>query len=61
MRTVWRNFDPHRDGKLYVPRCAKCGTYKEPLHVHWFFRGQYCRNCIQYTLYDDARTIEDMS
>lgn len=59
MRTVWRLFD-HRDKEAYVPRCAKCGGYKDNLYIHWFFRGQYCRECIQYTLYDDCRRIEDI-
>lgn len=56
--SVWRNAD-ERDS-VYVQRCSSCGTFKEPLHVHWFFTGLYCRNCIQYRLYDDRRVIEDM-
>ena len=56
---VWRTLDS-RDKVAYVPRCSKCGTFKEPLHVHWFFSGFYCRNCVQYKLYDDMRTLEDI-
>ena len=58
MRTVWRDFDKALDD-CYVPRCSNCGTFSEPLHVHWFFTGLYCRNCVQYRLYDDCRTLED--
>ena len=57
---VWRNMED-RDKEVYVPRCSKCGTFKEPLHVHWFFTGLYCRNCVQLRLYDDMRTMEDMN
>lgn len=60
MTTVWRNAEK-RDFQVYVKRCSKCGTYKEPLHVHWFFTGMYCRNCVQLRLYDDVRTVEDMN
>jgi len=56
---VWRAYEKEGDG-IYVPRCSKCGTFKEPLHVHWFFTGLYCRNCVQYKLYDDCRTLEDI-
>jgi late competence protein required for DNA uptake (superfamily II DNA/RNA helicase) len=59
--TVWRMFDKDRDGRLYVERCSKCGTFKEDLMVHWFFTGSYCRNCIQYVLYCDFRTVEDIN
>ena len=56
---VWRDYNKNLDGAL-IKRCSKCGTFKEPLHVHWFFTGIYCRNCVQLRLYDDMRTIEDM-
>jgi late competence protein required for DNA uptake (superfamily II DNA/RNA helicase) len=59
MPSIWRDYDKKLDS-VYVPRCSNCGTFKEPLHVHWFFTGLYCRNCIQLRLYDDARTLEDM-
>lgn len=60
MTAVWRTLEDKND-TVYVPRCSKCGTFKEPLHIHWFFTGLYCRNCIQYKLYDDTRTIEDIN
>lgn len=59
--TVWRLFDKKRDEVPYVERCSKCGTFKEPLWIHWFFTGMYCRNCIQYVLYCDYRTLEDIN
>ena len=58
--SVWRNYDKKRDDVPYVPRCSYCGGFREPLHMHWFFTGMYCRACIQYVLYGDERTIEDM-
>ena len=60
MSSVWRNAQKS-DFEVYVPRCSKCGTFKEPLHVHWFFSGMYCRNCVQYVLYGDYRRLEDIS
>ena len=60
-RSVWRIFDKKRDAVPYVPRCSKCGTFKEDVYLHWFFTGMYCRDCVQYTLYDDCRTIERMN
>ena len=59
MTTVWRILE-NKNETIYVPRCSNCGTFKEDLWIHWFFTGLYCRNCIQYRLYDDMRTIEDM-
>ncbi len=59
MTPVWRRRDNRDD--IYVSRCSKCGTFKEPLHVHWFFTGIYCRNCVQLILYDDIRTLEDIN
>lgn len=61
IRTVWRVFDKKKESTPYVPRCSKCGTFKEDLHIHWFFTGMYCRACIQYVLYCDFRTIEDIN
>lgn len=60
-RPVWRNFKDTDLGNVLVPRCSRCGTFREPLHVHWFFSGAYCRWCVQGVLYDDLRTLEDMN
>ena len=60
-KSVWRIFNSKRDGVMYVPRCSVCGTFKEELRIHWFFTGMYCRDCIQYKLYDDMRTVEDIN
>jgi hypothetical protein len=51
-RSVWRDLD--RKNTQYVPRCSKCGGFKEDLKEHWFFTGIYCVLCIRYTLYDDT-------
>ena len=51
MRSVWRP----ASSDVYVPRCSKCGGYKEDLKSHWFFTGMYCVDCIRYTLYDDVK------
>jgi len=58
--TVWDVYDERYDSH-YVPRCSVCGGYKEGLFVHWFFTGLYCRACIQYKLYGDFRTIENIN
>ena len=59
-RPVWRNWEAAKD-HLYVKRCSKCGGFKEGLYIHWFFTGAYCRACIQYVLYCDFRTVEDLN
>lgn len=58
-RSVW-TLITNKKQFIYVPRCSCCGTFKEDLYKHWFFTGMYCRPCIQYVLYCDYRTIEDM-
>ncbi len=62
-RSVWRDFEARTD--TYVGRCSKCGTWnkkgKVQLKVHWFFNGVYCVSCIQDILYDDARTMEEVT
>ena len=61
-RSVWRILsDEEKTRNVYIPRCSCCGTFKEDLFKHWFFTGMYCRDCIQYVLYCDYRTIEDMN
>lgn len=52
MKTVWRDLDA--EDLVYVPRCSRCGTFKDQLKVHWFFTGIYCVTCIRLTLYDDT-------
>lgn len=52
-RTVWTDVDVRKEDR-YVPRCSRCGTFKEPLKEHWFFTGLYCVLCIRFTLYDDT-------
>ena len=58
MRTIW--LEP--DLNTYVPRCGRCGHYKnkEDLRQHWFFNGMYCVGCIQDVLYDDARIMREI-
>ena len=51
-RVVWRDAD--KNG-IYVPRCSRCGGFKEDLKEHWFYTGLYCVLCIRYTLYDDTK------
>ena len=64
-RPIWRKFEPRTSD--YIGRCSKCGRYesqmkhKNELLVHWFFNGVYCRACIQDKLYDDIRTVEEMT
>ena len=48
---------------VYVPRCSKCGRFKSQskLYTHWFFTGVYCVSCIQDRLYNNVRTIKEVS
>ena len=57
MKTVWRDADFKGPEIDYVPRCSKCGSFKEDMKVHWFFNGLYCVLCIKLRLYDDVRNI----
>lgn len=50
--SVWLDLD--RENTPYVPRCSRCGGFKEDLKTHWFFTGIYCVPCIRYTYYDDV-------
>ena len=52
MKTIWRKID--REFTRYVPRCSKCGGFKEDLMEHWFYTGVYCVPCIRFILYDDT-------
>lgn len=61
VRTVWRPNQKDGADVHFVPRCSRCGNYKRPLHVHWFFTGRYCVACIQDVLYDNCRTIEEIN
>jgi len=53
VHSVWRSVDKRLTA--YVPRCSKCGGFKEDLKEHWFYSGIYCVDCIRYTLYDDTK------
>jgi len=59
VRTVWRKVD--FDVSVYVPRCSKCGKYKQNLREHWFFSGVYCYACIHDILYDNARNVMEIN
>ena len=61
MDKVWTKAT--EDNCEYVLRCGVCGVYDDyvPCFLHWFFRGIYCRNCVQYMLYGDYRTIEEIN
>mgnify|MGYP000710079602 CR=1 FL=1 len=59
VRPIWT--EPDREETVYVWRCSKCGSRKEKLMQHWFFTGLYCLSCILDVLYDNCRTIEEVS
>lgn len=58
-RTVWEPAD--RETTPYVWRCSRCGYRKKDLFVHWFFTGMYCVSCVQEVLYDNVRSMKEIS
>ena len=46
---------------IMVKRCSFCGKYRNAVKEHWFFKGVYCVSCIQDVLWDNARTMEEMT
>lgn len=60
MKSVWTYFDNDKHG-IFVPRCGYCGRFNVQLMIHWFFRGPYCRDCIQENLYGGYRNEEEIN
>ena len=58
---VWIDFAISRFASVYVPRCSRCGKYRDNLKSHWFFTGVYCVDCIQGVLYGGHRRVKEMN